>query len=240
MDVTESLPVQLTIVLPCYNPPAGWEERLISQFANSTALLGFNPQLVLVIDGEGSVSSAKAELLKLAIPTLQIISYAANRGKGYALRRGVEIANGAIVLYTDIDFPYTEESLKKVYDTLAVDGFEIAIGVKDAEYYKHVPIVRKTVSKALQLIIRTAFNVPISDTQCGIKAFKKEQAHLFLGTTIDRYLFDLEFIRDAYRQSPVLKIAPVPVQLHSWVVFRKMNPNILFRELMNLIKVWKS
>jgi hypothetical protein len=59
---------------------------------------------------------------------------------------------------------------------------------------------------------------------------------LFLQTTINRYLFDLEFIRNCYK-GKTLRVKPVPVALNENVHFRKMDYRILLPEMLNFVKL---
>ena len=230
-------PYALSVILPCYNPPAGWQNRIVEQFRALEKLIEAPLQLIVVNDGAAAVTQVHADFLQKAIPSLIYIHYTQNRGKGYALRQGVAAATGQVILYTDIDFPYTLESLQEVYDAIVRDGHDVAIGVKNEAYYSHVPPFRKAISKSLKGMTRILLSLPVTDTQCGIKAFRKEVRQIFLGTRIDRYLFDLEFVRAAFRQKPAIKIKAIPVALHPGVAFRKMNPRILFSEVFNFISL---
>lgn len=237
-DVQDNDCLPLSIILPCYNPPEGWQKRLKEQYYTLLDLLNIPIELVLVVDGNSSVKTAELDQLQANIVGLKFIQYPQNRGKGYALREGVKIASGAIILYTDIDFPYTEKSILNVFDAIYTKRKDVAIGIKDEAYYNHVPKFRKAISKVLQSLTKGVLQLPISDTQCGLKAFGSQHKHLFLATQIDRYLFDLEFVRNAYRHRPSLNIQAIPVSLHPGVAFRKMNPGILWNELANFLRLW--
>ena len=231
--------VQLSIILPCYNPPSGWEQRVVAVYQSLSTQLSLRPQLIIVDDGNGTAIDAPLQYLITAIPQLQTVRYPQNKGKGYALRQGVIIATGRIILYTDIDFPYTEASMLSVYSAIATAGNDVAIGVKNESYYTKVPPLRRTISKGLRSMVKLLMRLPVNDTQCGLKAFATPAKETFLTTTIDRYLFDLEFIYRAFRREK-LNVTAVPVQLNDGVVFRKMNYRILIPEFMNFLKILRK
>lgn len=228
--------MSVSIVLPCYNPPMGWEQTIFSTYnALSQSLTGI--ELVVVMDG-GNISTAEAAIafLEKNTPGIKLIRYAENRGKGYAIRQGVAAAGGEIIIYTDVDFPYTLESLLEIYNGLAKNEYDIGIGVKNAAYYAHVPPLRRAISRFLRFLTGLFLSMPITDTQCGLKGFKRDVAPLFLATTIDRYLFDLEFVRNSFK-SRKYRIRAVPVTLNENVHFRKMDYRILLPEMVNFIKL---
>jgi glycosyltransferase involved in cell wall biosynthesis len=228
--------VQLSIVLPCYHPPQDWEQRVLQAYRSLAERLSLQPELIIVDDGGGSGIDDPLQVLAAALPGLQTVRYAQNRGKGFALRQGVQAASGALIIYTDIDFPYSEASFQAIYDALQ-GGNDVAIGVKDAAYYRQVPPLRRIISKRLRGLIRTFMRLPITDTQCGLKGMRAAVRPVFLSTTIDRYLFDLEFVYNCFRRARGLRVQAVPVSLRPGVVFRSMNYRVLSTELLNFIRI---
>lgn len=228
----------VSIVLPAYNPPAGWEKTVVSGFQEIAESIIEPIELILVNDGSTrSVSQETVDYISQNIPSFRYLHYQENQGKGYALRKGVAEASGDMILYTDTDFPYTTRSLIAVYKGLKEEKNDVVIGIKDKDYYRGVPLVRKLISRFLRKMIRVFLSMPVSDTQCGLKGFQAAQKQLFLKTTINRYLFDLEFVHSCYTHKPPLKIKAQPVSLKPGIVFRKMNTRVLAGELKNFAKV---
>ena len=195
----------------------------------------FQIELILVNDGSTErMSDAAVSHLKEAIPTVNYITYEKNRGKGYALRQGVKAVKTDLVIYTDIDFPYTEESFMKVYASLT-EGFDVVPGHRGEAYYSKTPFMRKMISKFLRWTLKTFLRLPTDDSQCGIKGFNTVGAAVFLDTEIDRFLFDLEFIKLASKRK--VKFQKAEVVLKPDVVFSKVNLKILARESLNFFKV---
>jgi glycosyltransferase involved in cell wall biosynthesis len=225
--------MNVSLILPCYNPPQDWEKSVFTNYNAFCDRINNHAELIIVIDGvSNSIEEEQLVYLQQNIPSLKFVQYAENKGKGYALRRGVSAAKGEIILYTDIDFPYTIDSMFAIYNDLQSDLHDVAIGIKNETYYTHIPPVRKAISQALRVMIKAFLALPVTDTQCGLKGFKSIVKPLFLKTTIDRYLFDLEFIRNCYR-SKKYRIQPIPIALNNQVHFRKMNYRILLPELLN-------
>lgn len=229
---------KLDLVLPCYNPIENWDVNLLACLARIKELLP-ETQLVLYLVNDGStqeISREKIEKIQQFLPDFHYLKYPVNHGKGYALRAGVAETKNEFCLYTDIDFPYTEESFVAVYKAL-LHGADIAIGVREENYYDAVPKARVSLSKMLRFFARNLLSLPVDDTQAGLKGFNRKGREIFLQTRINRYLFDLEFIRKAARQKTV-SIQPVKVQLKPNIVFSVMNPKILVTESWNLLRAW--
>ena len=229
----------LDLVLPCFNPVEGWEQVVLSALQGLRAKLP-EVQIHVILVNDGSTKGIEAEQidrLRNACPNLLYIINPENRGKGYTLRRGIEKSQNEICIFTDIDFPYTLESLTALYDRLASQELDIAIGIKDAGYYRHLSSFRVFVSKGLRFLARNLLQISITDTQCGLKGFNAQGRKIFLETTIDRYLCDLEFIYLADRHKEI-KMRSLPVHLKEGVEFSTVNLRILFLEGLNFMKIW--
>lgn len=225
----------LHLIVPCYNPPPGWEAALAARFkafqATVADLVG-TARLVVVNDGSvRNATELNFNQLRQMLPEVQVVSYAENRGKGYALRQGVAVGEADFYVVTDTDFPYTLESMRSVVEVLRAQG-GIAAGNRDTTYYERVPLFRRWLSQVLRWLLRHVLRQPIGDSQCGLKAFDGAGRGIFLETTIERFLFDLEFLMLANGRVPV---TPVPVQLRDGVVFSKVGWRILATEGRNFL-----
>lgn len=225
---------QLAIVLPCYNPKINWEENVIKNYLEIKTLTGID-HILLCIVNDGStvgINDQQTNKIKEQIKDFIYINCKNNKGKGYALRKGLYTINAESYIYTDIDFPYEITSLLKLYKEL--DKKDVVIAVRNKSYYEQLPLIRKVISKMLQQFIKFFFKMPTSDTQGGLKGFNKKGKEIFLKTKVNRYLFDMEFI---YLASKSLKIGVIEANLKQDIEFSGMNFKILFSEALNFFKI---
>lgn len=224
----------LDIIIPCYNPPVNWEKELCNNFlALKKKLKEIEVNLILINDG--SSQKLNIDLITKTIPPINYINYNENRGKGYALRKGVEISDAENIIFTDIDFPYELESVVNIFNTLQTN-IDVALGHRDANYYKKTPFIRMIISKTFRYLLKLFLNLKATDTQCGLKGFNRKGKEEFLKTTIDRFLFDLEFVKRCSQRKD-LNIKAVPVTLKDGVIFSQMNFKILAGEFLNFLMV---
>jgi glycosyltransferase involved in cell wall biosynthesis len=228
----------LDIILPAYNPLPGWEENVIGRFQSlEKALPDFKIRLFMINDGSQHIEvNTSVNTLKKAIPDLQWISYPENRGKGHALRQGVRQSTADFIIYTDIDWPYTEESMIGLIYKLVYDA-DVVVGIRDQAYYAQLPPARRRISIALRKINAKMLRLKVDDTQAGLKGFRSNIKDVFLSSTIDRYLFDLEFIF-LLSGSKEIVLSGYPIMLRPGITFPKMNWKILFQEAGNFINIW--
>lgn len=193
-------------------------------------------ELTIVNDGSGTeLKEDEIRTLKESCSHLRYITYSPNHGKGYALREGVKKSNAEFILFTDIDFPYNTTSMVRLLNTLLAGRSDAVIGVRSEEYYQELPFARRFISKALKGMNKRLLGLKVNDTQCGLKGFNKKGKHVFLSTTIDRFLFDLEFIYLLSRGD--YQVSTVDVELREGVEFRSMRLSILLVEGWNFLRI---
>ncbi len=230
---------ELDIVLPCYNPGTDWAQHIIESFHELQNKLPETKLNITLVNDGSSKGIIPEDIIRLKneIGNFNYINYSENRGKGFALRKGIENTTADLCIYTDVDFPYTTECIIKILNELTSSQCDIVAGVKDKNYYKHVPAFRRFISKLLRSCTGFVLRLKVNDTQCGLKGFNKAGKTIFLSTTIDRYLFDLEFIFLASRNNTI-KIKPVEIELKENIQFSSMRAGILFTEAGNFLKIF--
>ena len=226
----------LHLVIPCYNPPVGWAGRLVER---CRALQERMPevawQYTVVNDGSSvPIAEADRQLVMNGLANVNWLEHPINKGKGAALRTGVATGQG-LFLFTDVDLPYTLDSMAAACRAL-LGGAHVVLGHRRTDYYDRVPWARRVISKTFRWVLRRVMRFPISDTQCGLKGFDAMGREVFLATTIDRFLFDMEFVMLVSRRTD-LRVELIDAQLDEGVRFSRMDIRILLRESANFLKV---
>lgn len=230
--------IDLDIIQPCYNPHQDWEKSVWLHFQCAMKLLpDVNINLIIVNDGsQRNVRDEAVKFLRERIRNFQFISYEQNRGKGYALRQGLAASRGPLQICTDIDFPYELIHIKQIYGLLNGNA-DIVCGVRTKQYYDKLPSRRMIASKASQLLNTMFLRLPFSDTQSGIKGFNGKGRKIMLGTTIERYLVDTEFLAIAAKGRN-LSIVPCEVFLRDDIKLSTMNARVLAHEFRNFLRIY--
>lgn len=230
--------VKIDVLLPCYKPNNGWEEIVLKRFSTlTTQFPTCSFGLIIVNDGSDEISFLDSIFqIKNVISEVKFVILNKNMGKGYALREGLKISDANIVMYTDIDWPYSDDSISRLLEEVVSKKCNISAGSRDDNYYTNYTSDRKLVSVGLRTLIKRFLKLKVSDTQCGLKAFDEKGKNIFLKTTINRFLFDLEFVFLASNDSN-LNINPVKVELRDGVRFSRLKWRILTHEAFNFIKI---
>ena len=199
----------LSIVIPAYNEARRLPETLarLRRWLGSTTL---RTEIMVVDDGstDGTAEAAREP----GGEEVTLLRHEPNRGKGYAVRRGMLAATGERRLMTDADLSTPIEELPRLMRELD-HGADIAIGsraVAGARIEIHQPAYREAMGRIFNRLVRHLLLPGLSDTQCGFKLFTARAAEEAFGACrLDGFSFDVEALVVARRRG--LRIAEVPV-----------------------------
>jgi glycosyltransferase involved in cell wall biosynthesis len=125
-----------------------------------------------------------------------VLHYEPNRGKGYALRHGFSCANGDLVAFIDADMELHPSGIGTLIEILEDRGADVVVGTKThPDSQVHYPIFRRFQSAIYRRIVRGLFRLDVSDTQTGLKVFRRSPLDEVMPLLqSDGFAFDLELL----------------------------------------------
>ena len=165
---------KLSVVMPAYNEGEHIYENL---HIVSEILSGFIKDYEIVAVNDGSTDNTRAEIFRCAKSDthIRLVSYKKNRGKGNAIKCGVEKASGDYIAFLDSDLDLPAEQLKEYVIALIQDKADVVIASKMHKDSKiEYPAIRKVISFGYYCMLRVLFHLNVKDTQTGLKVFKAE------------------------------------------------------------------
>lgn len=210
-----SMPPQLTVVVPAYNEAArvGLSLSRILDYLNQNFE---SAELIVVDDGSTDDTTGVAEnaLAGSGAVSTRLIRYDQNRGKGYAVRTGLLSANADVALFSDADLSTPITETPKLVEPIRSGEFDLTFGSRALDRSLigvHQPWRREQGGRLFNLIVRAATGLPFWDTQCGFKAFRMRVCRpLIESVQIDRFGFDVELIYLAHLAG--LRLSEIPVR----------------------------
>jgi glycosyltransferase involved in cell wall biosynthesis len=180
----------ISVVVPIYN-----EEKTLEQVVGELIALQLRMEILLVNDGSTDGTPAAMARLAERYGEVRAIHQAQNRGKGAAVRRGIDESAGDIVLIQDADLEYSPKDIPALIDPLlkgvadAVFGTRLRGGAhpQRAHLFWHY-----AGNRFLTLLANVLYNTTISDMEVGYKAFRGELVR------------GLELVSDDFRIEPEL------------------------------------
>jgi len=204
--------VRLSIVIPVYNEA----QRIgptIQRLVDYLARQSYKREIILVDDGstDQGLTIARHALTESG-ETCRVVSYGANRGKGYALQQGITRSCGEYVLFSDADLSTPIEELDQMWPWFK-QGYDVVQGSRKmpgAAVELHQPWMRENMGKVYTSLSNLIARVDVSDVTCGFKCYRGEVArHIYSLQRIYGWSFDTEIIHIARQHHYRLKEIPV-------------------------------
>lgn len=184
----------LTVVVPVYNQAGSIVENL--RVIRERVAAGVPEPFEVVVVSDGSVDETEERLLEAPDGLFRTIHYDRNLGKGYAVKVGALSARGRWIAFVDADLDLDPGSIPTYLAVARERGLDFAIGSKrHPDSVVHYPRSRRAASWLYQQAVRVLFRLNVSDTQVGLKVFRREIAEDVLPLLlVKRYAFDLELL----------------------------------------------
>ncbi len=182
----------LSVVVPFYNPG----DRLEPTVRDLVRVLdeaGCSFEVIAVSDGSTDGSERSIEDLD---PRVRSVIFPENQGKGQALRVGMGRSTGRRIGFIDADGDIPPALMAQFFATSIEGDRDIVIGSKShPRSANRSGGARRVLSGLWQVITRVLFQLPVRDSQVGIKLFRADVVHQVLPHTSMRgFSFDLEFL----------------------------------------------
>jgi len=160
-----------SVIVPFYNEEASLEqsvENLISQ--------EFNKEIILINDGSTDRSKEIAVNLTKKFKYVKLIDSNKNRGKGFAVRLGIDKANGDLVAIYDADLEYSASDLSNLIGYIRKKDLDFVCGSRfiGNEIRKNIYFRTLYANKLLSLLFSYVYKNKITDVATCLKVFKKE------------------------------------------------------------------
>ena len=200
--------LELSLVIPAYNEEArlGATLQRLRSWLHTRGM----PAEILVVD-DGSTDRT-ATVAREALDGVRgtVLTGEPNRGKGYAVRRGVLAATGRTVLISDADLSTPIEEHGKLAAAMMDRNLHVVIGSRALHGSQGQNPLRQLMGKTFNRIMRAMTGLPFQDTQCGFKLLDRAATRPVVERmVVDRFAFDVELLYLCGRAG--LRVEEVPV-----------------------------
>ncbi|MBQ7501618.1 glycosyltransferase family 2 protein [bacterium] len=197
----------LSVIIPCYN-----EENLIVEVVRAVSeasLPGLEKEIIIVDDGstDGTAEVLRSQAEK---PGHKIICSPRNRGKGYAVRLGLEQARGKVVIIQDADLEYSASEYYKVVQPVFDGEVQACYGSRFAFSYsvQGAYFFNILANRFLTFLSNLFTGYRLTDMETCFKAVRRD-VFLRLRLTEDRFGIEPEITSEL--ASLGCKIKEVPI-----------------------------
>lgn len=198
--------MKLSVIIPCYNESKDIV-RNSATVLQKLSSLNIDYELLIVNDGSKDNTKDVLSLIKGITP----LSYEPNRGKGGAVKYGIENSNGDYCLFMDADLSTDLSAIDTLLPLL--NNYDMIIGsrhLKDSKIPVKQPLKRRFIGRCCRFLVNKKLKFKYMDTQCGFKCIKSDVAkQIVQKQTINGFAFDVEYLYIAKLNNASVKEIPI-------------------------------
>lgn len=204
--------MKLSIIVPVYN-----EEKTVKEILNKVKKVRLPKPLVkeIIVIDDGSQDKTP-DILK-NISGIEVINHETNRGKGAAVRTGIETAKGDIILIQDADLEYNPSDYPRLLKPILEGKAEVVYGSRLKNYPLKIIGKRKTPliahylgNKLLTFITNLLYGNGLTDMETCYKVFTKEVLKP-IKLNANKFDFEPEITAKVFKAG--YKICEVPIKV---------------------------
>ena len=163
--------MKISIIIPCYN-----EEKTIEKIIDKVRDSMSSPYEIIVIDDGSTDKTGLILENNLKNKINKILINEKNYGKGYSVKKGIEVTNGDIIIIQDADLEYDPKDYTKLIKPIEEGFADVVYGSrfigsdeKRVLYFWHM-----IGNKFLTLLSNMLTNLNLTDMEVCYKVFKSD------------------------------------------------------------------
>lgn len=185
----------LSVIVPAYK-----QERTIKRDLENIintldqGLTNTDYEVICIVDG--ILDKTLEEAKKVKSSHLKVFGYNNNQGKGYAVRCGMAKAKGDLISFLDAGMDISPKGIMMLMSHLDWYNADIIVGSKRHPASRvNYPFLRKVLSWGYHIGVKLLFDLDLSDTQSGIKIFRRKVIEKILPKLLVKtYAMDIEML----------------------------------------------
>ncbi len=193
----------LSVIVPVFN-----ERTTLTEIVRRMRAVDLPVDREIIIVDDGSSDGTDKVLSALEDSTVHVLRHAGNKGKGAAIRTGLGVVRGDLVLIQDADLEYDPEDWPKLLNPVLRGKALVVYGSRFTGERKNMLYWHWVGNRFLSLVTNVLYNTTLSDMETCYKLFDRT---VIEGITIrsDRFDFEPEITAKVLRRG--YRIYEVPI-----------------------------
>lgn len=188
------------------------EEESIERAARAISAAVPGAEILIVDGGTDRTSEIVLRLAESDIPRLRLVRNRPDRGKGHAIRVGIERATGDVHAQIDADLQFSPDELPRLLAPILAGEADVTLGSRfmrgAIRHDGSTPLFRTLGNKTASLYSSLVCGQRITDPQAGMKAWTRSAIET-VGLRSDNYSYEAEIAVKAVRRG--LRVRDVPI-----------------------------
>jgi glycosyltransferase involved in cell wall biosynthesis len=163
--------MKLSVIIPCYNE-VGTIEAIVEAVRRAPW-----PDIEIIVVDDASTDGTRDKLRGgLAARIDRVELHEVNQGKGAALRSGIRLATGDVVIIQDADLEYDPTQYPRLLAPIAEDRADVVFGSRfmGAEPHRVLYFWHRMGNGLLTLFSNMCTNLNLTDMETCYKVFRRE------------------------------------------------------------------
>lgn len=194
---------KLSVIMPVYN-----EVNTVEQIVKKLLDVELEVERELIIVDDASSDGTQAVLTGLDDGRLRVIHHPHNRGKGAAIRTGLEHATGHWILIQDADLEYNPEDIPLMLEAIMGNDAAAVYGSRFTGSEKNMSLQHRMGNRFLSFATNFLYGSNLSDMETCYKLINSEVIRRF-PLRADRFDFEPEITANLLRSG--IEIIEVPI-----------------------------
>jgi glycosyltransferase involved in cell wall biosynthesis len=174
----------LSVIVPVFN-----ERVTVAEVIRRIRAVELPVEVEVIVVDDGSSDGTDKVLATLGDSTVRVISHGRNRGKGAAIRTGMEAVRGDLVLVQDADLEYDPADWSRLLDPILKGKARVVYGSRFTGERKNMLPLHWIGNRFLSLVTNVLYSSTLSDMETCYKLFDRQ---VLQGITIESDKFDFE------------------------------------------------
>jgi dolichol-phosphate mannosyltransferase len=179
---------KLTVVIPVYN-----EQDTISEVVERVCAVDLGDlEKEIIISDDGSTDATPVAVEKARKEHAEVVrvhTSPTNLGKGAAVRLGMSLATGDVIIIQDADLELDPTEYSRILEPLLTNRAEVVYGSRFLKPTSHIPMKTQLANRFLTLLTNLLFGSHLTDMETAYKAFSRD---VIAGIRLRCVRFDFE------------------------------------------------
>jgi glycosyltransferase involved in cell wall biosynthesis len=174
----------LSVIVPVFN-----ERATVAEVIRRIRAVELPVDVEVIVVDDGSSDGTDKVLTALGDSTVRVINHTVNKGKGAAIRTGMEAVKGDLVLVQDADLEYDPNDWSRLLDPILRGKSQVVYGSRFTGERKNMMPLHWMGNRFLSLVTNVLYSSTLSDMETCYKLFDRR---VLEGITIESDRFDFE------------------------------------------------
>jgi glycosyltransferase involved in cell wall biosynthesis len=159
----------LSVIIPCYN-----EEKTIREIVELVQAVRLEKEIIIVDDCSSDRTPEILRDIALNDPMVRVIRHSRNRGKGDAIRSGLSVVRGEIVIIQDADLEYDPNDYYELIRPIVAGKVDVVFGSRFLGRHTGMYFWNAVGNKFLTMMTNFLYNCWISDMETCYKVMRTD------------------------------------------------------------------